>query len=147
MSGKRSRPPARGQPQDLAVNAAGELQAPGKLLGNIGESPVLVLLQELIIALMQKVEKLEEFILELTNKLLGGVPFEDKEYYTPKELAKMKGLKVETIREYLKEGRIEGSRSKSGRGGIPEWRIHREEAKRYLDVGLREPSFRYRHPR
>src|SRR5690349_12902927 len=126
---KRSRPLARGQPEDLAVSAAGELQASGKLLGDITESPILLLLQELIVALVQKVEKLEEFILELTNKLLGGVPFEDKEYYTPKELAKMKGLKVETIREYLKEGRIEGTRSRSGRGGIPEWRIHRDEAK------------------
>jgi excisionase family DNA binding protein len=112
-----------------------------------GDSPVLLMLQELIAALMKKVEKLEEVILEIMNKLLGGVPFEEKEYYTPKELSKLNGLKVETIREYLKEGRIEGTRTKSGRGGIPEWRIPRDEVRRYLDEGLLEPGYRYRHPR
>ena len=112
-----------------------------------GISDLVTFLKELIMGLIARVANLEQRLVEALNRLLGGVPFEERDFYTTKEFAKAVGLKVPTVQEYLRLGRIEGVRTESGRGGIGEWRIAREEFLRFQNEGLRPSTYQYRHPK
>jgi len=143
---KKARPSDANSSPSASNGQAGE-KVQRSLFDTLGDSQVLILLRELIAGLVARVEKLEQMLLDCLNRLMGGAPFTERDYYTPKQFAAIVGKKVETVYENLKDERIEGTRTNSGRGGIPEWRISNDELKRYQREGLRDipPEKRYRH--
>lgn len=151
MSRKKKKNPNASNPNPEAASATNGGQAgefvQRSLFDKMGESQLLIILKQILAALAQKIEKIEQALIDLLNRFLGGVPFSEREFYTPKEFAQIVELEPETVRQYLKEGRIDGKQSKPGRGGKLEWRISREELHRYQNDGLREPSWKYRHPK
>lgn len=113
---------------------------------SIAESELLLLLKQLILSLVERVENLQELVMEALSQVAGRATKEEKELYTPKEFAKIVGLKVATVQEYLRTNRIAGTRTATGRGGIGEWRITREELIRYQNEGKlppEDPPYRY----
>lgn len=147
MSKRKKARPSDANSSPAASNGQAGEKVQRSLFDTLGDSQVLIILRELIAGLVARVEKLEQMLLACLNRLMGGAPFTEKDYYTPKEFAKIVDRKVETIRENLKVGRIEGLQTNSGRGGIPEWRISNDELKRYQREGLRDlpPEKQYRH--
>jgi hypothetical protein len=59
-----------------------------------------------------------------------------KEYYTPKDVARLLGKKEYTVREWCRLGRINARKLPGGRGNEGEWRIPHEELVRYQNEGL-----------
>lgn len=58
-----------------------------------------------------------------------------KHWFTTKEFAEIVGKSDDYVRELCREGRLRFSRTKSGRGGKPEFRISAEELARYQAEG------------
>ena len=114
---------------------------------SIAESELLLLLKQLILSLVERVENLQALVMEALSQVAGGATKSEKELYTPKEFAKIVGLKIATVQEHLRNERIAGTRTATGRGGIGEWRISREELIRYQNEGLLPPEKPYRYIR
>jgi hypothetical protein len=88
-----------------------------------------------------KLERLEFLLAALVGASL------EKPAFIVREFAVMVGLEPDTVQGHLREGRINGFKTHSGRGNEREWRISKEEYLRYCNEGLLPPRFRYRHPR
>lgn len=59
-----------------------------------------------------------------------------KEFYTVEEFGKLVDLSPYTVREHCRLGRLQATKTVSGRGNIPEWRIAHAELVRYRNYGL-----------
>lgn len=59
-----------------------------------------------------------------------------KEFYTVEEFGKLVDLSPYTVREHCRLGRLQATKTVSGRGNIPEWRISHAELVRYRNYGL-----------
>lgn len=59
-----------------------------------------------------------------------------KEVYTVEEFGKLVDLSAYTVREHCRLGRLQATKTVSGRGNIPEWRIPHVELIRYRNYGL-----------
>ena len=72
----------------------------------------------------------DQLLQEVDDKLLP-----DRQWFTPAEVANELGKAEFTVREWCRNGRMLASKT-GERGGVGEWRIHRDEIARYLDEGL-----------
>ncbi len=61
---------------------------------------------------------------------------EDKEWYTPAEVAAIIKRAAYTVREWCRYGRIKASKRNCGRGNAKEWMISAAELKRLQNEGL-----------
>lgn len=59
----------------------------------------------------------------------------DREWFTPAEIALELGKAEFTVREWCRNGRVQACKT-GERGGVGEWRIHRDEIARYRNEGL-----------
>ena len=59
-----------------------------------------------------------------------------KDYYTVDELGKIVDKDVYTVREWLRLGRVRGTKRACGRGLSKEWIVSHEELERYRNHGL-----------
>ena len=59
-----------------------------------------------------------------------------KEWFTPEEFGKVVGKTRYTVSEWCRLERINAEKAESGRGRNREWRISRDELKRYEREGL-----------
>src|SRR5207237_1272349 len=59
-----------------------------------------------------------------------------KKWYTTAEVAEIFGVKVGTVREQCRTGRIRAKKKNTGRGKYPEWSISHEEVERIESEGL-----------
>lgn len=59
----------------------------------------------------------------------------DREWFTPAEIALELGKAEFTVREWCRNGRVQAFKI-GERGGVGEWRIHRDEIARYRNEGL-----------
>ncbi len=87
-------------------------------------------------------EPLQRILLEILDRLdqLSAKPTTDttsKEFLTTEEFADRVGLRSDrTVRDYLKTGRLNGIKQKSGRGRSQRWVLPVEEVTRYHREGL-----------
>ncbi|QDV33693.1 helix-turn-helix domain-containing protein [Tautonia plasticadhaerens] len=59
-----------------------------------------------------------------------------KEVYSTEEFAELAGLKPKTVRDYCAEGRLKGTKKRSGHGRSKEWAISHAELERFQRDGL-----------
>lgn len=75
--------------------------------------------------------RIEERLLEQTE----AQPSQSREWFTPAEVANQLGKAEFTVREWCRNHRILASKT-GDRGGVGDWRIHRDEVTRYRNEGL-----------
>jgi hypothetical protein len=59
-----------------------------------------------------------------------------KEFYSTEEFAELTGLKPKTVRDYLSESRLQGTKQRSGHGRAKKWAVPHEELLRFQREGL-----------
>jgi Helix-turn-helix domain len=66
-----------------------------------------------------------------------------KDWYTPKEAAKLLGKGVYTVQEWCRLQRINARKRQCGRGETDEWEISSQEIERYRNHGLLPIPLKY----
>lgn len=85
-------------------------------------------LQELVVELMQHIDKLYERIGEQNSELPEALSVEQAADYL--------GRRPYTVRQWCRNGRIKACRAQSGKGPYKEWRISKESIEYYQANGL-----------
>jgi len=139
--------PARKELGGKPKKAGGKVAANGSshqmsLFDSVMEAALVQKIWELLSALWTKILELEKKIaesLDCQSCTAQAVPIQQvlvKEYYTTAEFAQIVGLKPETVQTYLRQGKLNGSKTIVGRGETGEWRISHAELLRYQADGL-----------
>ena len=82
------------------------------------------------IAIMEKLEKIEEIVQRLLQKQAV------KDWYSTQELAVILGKAEFTVREWARNGRIHAEKKGSGRGKYQSWAVCHQELLRFQREGL-----------
>jgi hypothetical protein len=92
-------------------------------------------------AIAARLERLETGLAKLFDALdvvrgLVAAKVVVKEWYSTNEVAQILTRRPYTVREWCRLGRINATRTHSGRGEVEEWRISHQELQRIQNEGL-----------
>jgi excisionase family DNA binding protein len=86
------------------------------------------LVEDLVARALEKIDR-------LVKKIEAAQRGELQEWFTVRQTAEMLGKSPYTIRDHVKRGTLKAVRVERGAGGKGEWRISREEIKRFIGPG------------
>ena len=87
-------------------------------------------LEKRMVAMDQRLERIETMVAAILNKQTV------KDWYSTEEFAGLVGKAEFTVREWCRNGRIQGEKQCSGRGASQAWVISHAEIQRYQKEGL-----------